>query len=80
MSEVIISRRFLESIGQSDFNVSLFHYRNHGSDVGRVLVGVQLPSSEEAREGFFTVLDELGYPWVEETQNPVYQQFLVGHD
>ncbi len=50
-------------------------YRNHGSDVGRVLVGVQV-SAEDRAEKFPSFLRALGYYCVEETDNPVYQRFL----
>lgn len=65
--------RFLETLG-CRWNISLFHYRNHGADYGRVLVGVQVPDGD--RDAFAAFLDELGYPWVDETDNPAYQLFL----
>jgi threonine dehydratase len=65
--------RFLRAIG-SDWNISLFHYRNHGSDYGRVLAGIQVPRS--ARERLLQHLDELHYPYTEETANPAYRMFL----
>jgi threonine dehydratase len=66
--------RFLENM-RSDWNISLFHYRNHGADYGRVLVGVQVPPREMA--GFRRFLDKLGYPFADETRNPAYRLFLV---
>ena len=64
---------FLTQMPQG-WNISLFHYRNHGADYGRVLVGIQVPPQDKARfQGF---LDALGYPFVEETQNPAYRLFL----
>ena len=66
--------RFLEAM-RSDWNISLFHYRNHGADYGRVLVGMQVPK-DEMRE-FKTFLRKLGYPYAEETRNPAYRLFLV---
>jgi threonine dehydratase len=57
-----------------DWNISLFHYRNHGADYGRVFVGLQVPP-EEGQE-FTAFLDNLGYPYWEETDNPAYQLFL----
>ncbi len=65
--------RFLQAVG-SDWNISLFHYRNHGSDYGRVLAGIQVPPGEV--EEFFRHLDDLQYGYVEETDNPVYRMFL----
>jgi len=66
-------KRFLESLGNS-YNVSLFHYRNHGSDIGRVLAGIQVP--EEQSASFDGFLSQLGYQYVDETDNAVYAQFL----
>jgi threonine dehydratase len=65
--------RFLQAVG-SRWNISLFHYRNHGSDYGRVLAGIQVPAV--ARQEFLRHLDELHYPYVEETTNPAYRMFL----
>ncbi|KJV34385.1 threonine dehydratase [Aquitalea magnusonii] len=65
--------RFLEGM-QTNWNISLFHYRNHGADYGRVLVGIQVPSSDNAE--FQRFLDGLAYPYVEETDNPAYKLFL----
>jgi threonine dehydratase len=56
------------------WNISLFHYRNQGADYGRILVGLQVPKSDN--KAFKAFLDTLGYPYVEETDNPVYQLFL----
>src|ERR671935_679096 len=66
--------RFLENM-RSDWNISLFHYRNHGADYGRVLVGIQVPK-REMRE-FTAFLRKLGYPYADETRNPAYRLFLV---
>jgi len=66
--------KFLSSM-RTDWNISLFHYRNHGSDTGRVLVGMQVPS-HEMRE-FQRFLTTLGYPFVDETRNPAYRLFLA---
>lgn len=66
-------QRFLLSL-DIEWNVSLFHYRNHGDDFGRVLVGIQVPDDSEARLVRF--LDTLGYQCEEETDNPVYHLFL----
>jgi len=65
--------RFLEAVGVR-WNISLFHYRNHGSDYGRVLAGIQVPSAE--REQLRLHLDDLHYPYVEETAHPAYRVFL----
>jgi threonine dehydratase len=56
------------------WNISLFHYRNQGADYGRILVGLQVPTSDDAE--FAAFLTTLGYPCVEETINPAYQMFL----
>ncbi len=64
---------FLTHMG-SGWNVSLFHYRNHGADVGRVLVGLQVPDGE--RGAFRRFLRELGYDYTDETRNPAYRFFL----
>jgi threonine dehydratase len=65
--------KFLQAIG-SAWNVSLFHYRNHGSDYGRVLAGIQVPA--ETRTDFLLHLNELHYAYTEETDNPAYKIFL----
>jgi threonine dehydratase len=65
--------RFLDSMS-AGWNISLFHYRNHGADYGRVLVGMQVPPSDKAEFGAF--LARLGYDYVEETRNPAYRLFL----
>jgi threonine dehydratase len=64
---------FLTRIG-SQWNISLFHYRNHGAAYGRVLVGLQIPEAEREQLGQY--LDSLAYPYWEETDNPAYQLFL----
>lgn len=58
------------------WNISLFHYRNHGSDYGRVLVGMQVPCAERSR--FDQFIHKLGYAYAEETDNPAYRLFLDG--
>ena len=65
--------RFLDRMSRG-WNISLFHYRNHGADYGRVLVGMAVPAAEQVR--FRAFLAELGYPWVNETRNPAYRLFL----
>jgi len=67
--------RFLQAIG-ARWNISLFHYRNHGADYGRVLAGIQVPKQERTR--FDDYLRELGYPATEESANPAYRTFLAG--
>jgi threonine dehydratase len=64
---------FLESMS-AGWNISLFHYRNHGDDYGRVLVGMQVPPAEAPQ--FRAFLDRLGYDYVDETANPAYRMFL----
>ncbi len=58
------------------WNISLFHYRNHGSDYGRVLIGIQVPNAE--RPQFDQFIHKLGYPYADETDNPAYRLFLDG--
>jgi threonine dehydratase len=65
--------RFLDSMS-AGWNISLFHYRNHGADDGRVLVGMQVPPRDKA--AFRAFLDRLGYDHVDETANPAYRMFL----
>ncbi len=65
--------RFLTRMGEH-WNISLFHYRNHGAAYGRVLVGMQVPDDEMA--SFRAFLDELGYPFESEEGNPAYDLFL----
>jgi threonine dehydratase len=66
--------KFLSGLGQR-WNISMFHYRNHGAAYGRILVGVQLPRGE--RKGFEKILDGLQYPYWEETDNRAYQLYLA---
>ena len=65
--------KFLQAVG-SRWNISLFHYRNHGSDYGRVLAGIQVPPAD--RTEFLGHLRELDYAYVEESANPAYRMFL----
>ena len=65
--------QFLAGLGQR-WNISLFHYRNHGSADGRVLAGLQVPREEYKQLEKY--LNSLGYPWIEETDNKAYQLFL----
>lgn len=64
---------FLDNMGH-DWNISLFHYRNHGADFGRVLVGMEVPPNEI--NDFTDFLNGLGYPYWDETENPAYKLFL----
>jgi threonine dehydratase len=64
---------FLDKMGGS-WNISLFHYRSHGADFGRVLVGMQVPPQDKKK--FQKFLDSLGYEYAEETGNPAYKLFL----
>ena len=62
------------SLMQPSWNISLFHYRNQGADYGRILVGLQVPAQDA--DAFDAFLSTLGYPCVEETDNPAYRLFL----
>ena len=65
--------KFLSAMSRG-WNISLFHYRNHGADYGRVLVGMQVPPRDQRR--FRAFLSKVGYPWQDETRNPAYKLFL----
>ena len=65
---------FLNAIG-TDWNISLFHYRNHGSDYGRILAGIDVKTTDAAE--LESHLAALGYPYWEETDNPAYSMFLA---
>lgn len=67
-------QNFLDRMGRG-WNISLFHYRNHGAAYGRVLAGMQVPSKDQ--KDFRRFLEELGYFWEEESDNPAYQTFLL---
>ncbi len=62
------------SLMRPGWNISLFHYRNQGADYGRILVGLQVPAQDG--KAFDKFLKTLGYPYVEETENPAYKLFL----
>ena len=62
------------SLMRPGWNISLFHYRNQGADYGRILVGLQVPKTDD--KAFAKFLQTLDYPYVEETANPVYRMFL----
>ena len=64
---------FLNSMNHS-WNISLFHYRNHGADYGRVLIGMQVPHQDKKPLRIF--LDNLGYRYWDESDNPAYRLFL----
>jgi threonine dehydratase len=64
---------FLNSMNHS-WNISLFHYRNHGADYGRVLVGMQVPHHD--KKALKKFLDTLGYRYWDESDNPAYKLFL----
>ncbi|HQV89883.1 MAG: threonine ammonia-lyase, biosynthetic [Nitrosomonas sp.] len=64
---------FLNNMSHN-WNISLFHYRNHGADYGRVLIGIQVPPEEKS--DFKAFLNQLGYRYWEETKNPAYKLFL----
>jgi len=66
--------QFLSSMAPN-WNISLFHYRNHGADYGRILVGIQVPKKE--MKNFKTFLTGLGYRYWDESNNPVYHLFLA---
>jgi threonine dehydratase len=65
--------KFLNGLS-GHWNISLFHYRNHGADYGRVLAGIQVPAAERAQ--LKRSLDDLGYPYWDESDNPAYRSFL----
>jgi threonine dehydratase len=68
--------QFLETLG-GRFSISLFHYRNHGADFGRVLAGFEVPDAELPE--FESILERLGYPSFPECGNPAYALFLAGN-
>jgi len=65
--------RFLADMGAA-WNISLFHYRTIGGEFGRVLIGLEIPGSDEQRLKMF--LDKLGYRFIEVTEDPAYRLFL----
>jgi threonine dehydratase len=65
--------KFLNSMSHN-WNISLFHYRNHGTDYGRVLVGMDVPPGDHAK--FKEFLGQLGYRYWDESKNPAYKMFL----
>ena len=69
--------KFLSTMG-GRWNISLFHYRNHGAAFGRVLMGIQVAKTE--RREFREFLNEIGFSYKEETQNPAYRLFAGGNE
>ncbi len=65
--------RFLDRMGE-DWNISLFHYRNHGAAYGRILVGIQVPDDQQSQ--FEEFLDKIQYPYWDESDNPAFELFL----
>ena len=65
--------RFLSEMAP-DWNITLFHYRNHGAAVGRVLVCMQVP--DRSSDAFRSFLEKLAYPHSDETGNDAYRIFL----
>ena len=65
--------KFLSAMGAS-WNISMFHYRAQGGDFGRVLIGLEIPEGEE--QSLQQFLDDLGYRYIPETDNPAYRMFL----
>jgi threonine dehydratase len=66
--------RFLTRMSQG-WNITLFHYRNYGADLGRVLAGMEVPREDEA--AFAAFLEDLGYAWTDEKDNPAYRLLLA---
>lgn len=64
---------FLERLGKR-WNISLFHYRNHGAAQARVFAGLEVPDDELA--GLPQALEAMGYPYWDETDNPAYRLFM----
>jgi threonine dehydratase len=67
---------FLERMSQG-WNITMFHYRNHGADFGRVLVGMQVPAGQQRQ--FARFLSQLNYRYWDESANPAYRLFLGSH-
>ncbi|OGA54150.1 MAG: PLP-dependent threonine dehydratase [Betaproteobacteria bacterium RIFCSPLOWO2_12_FULL_62_58] len=65
--------KFLNAMSRG-WNISLFHYRNHGADYGRVLVGMQVPPQDKKK--FRAFLAKVGYPYCDESRNAAYRMFL----
>ena len=67
-----------EALAPGGWNISLFHYRNHGSDFGRALAGIQVPLEDRPR--YEQVLAALGYPYRNESEHPAYRLFLTAEN
>jgi threonine dehydratase len=67
--------KFLQTL-QPGFNISLFHYRNYGGDVAKIVAGIQCPPGEVYEKDLKAFLGKIGYPWHEETENDCYRAFL----
>ncbi len=65
--------KFLSALGQN-WNISMFHYRNHGAAYGRIMVGLQVP--EDEKKAFAAALEDIGYRYWDETDNLAYQIYL----
>ena len=64
-----------------DFNITLFQYRYHGADFGRVLVGIEVPPEKaKAFSEFLDRVEGMGYPYIDETDNDAYRLFLGWHN
>lgn len=64
-----------------NFNITLFQYRYHGADFGRVLVGIDVPDEkQDLFNDFLQRVSSMGYPYVDETDNDAYRIFLGWHD
>ena len=66
-------KKFLTAM-PNKWNISLFQYRNYGDDIGRVVAGLQIPKKDI--NIFYTFLEQIGYQWIEETNNDIYEQYL----
>ncbi|KAF2103165.1 threonine dehydratase I [Rhizodiscina lignyota] len=67
--------KFLTTL-QPGFNISIFHYRNHGGDVAKILAGIQCPKTADDEKALKEFLKKIGYPFREETDNETYKMFL----
>ena len=70
-------RNFLSELADR-WNISMFHYRNHGADHGKILAGFQVPKGE--RKAFDEALKKIGYAFSDVTQDAAYRSFLGGND